>query len=273
MAITAKDVNALRQKTGMGMMECKKALTDADGDVEKAVELLRERAGGKMDTREADAGEGAIAVAVDDSGEQTAIAIVKVMSETDFAARNADFLAKTQHIADHAVKLDKAGEIEANDAMNALIEDLRITIKEKITFGGGYRLVGDQAASYVHTDRKSGAILTAEGGLDDELMRGICMHITAMAPPAFSAPLAVDKDSLPLEEVEKAKAGFTKEAEDTGKPPQIAEKIAMGKMNKWTNENTLLGQDYLVKQDEKKPVGEYLPKDGKITAFKRLAVG
>jgi len=93
MAISAKDVKDLRQTTGMGMMECKKALTETDGDVQKAIELLREWAGGKMDTREADAGEGALAIAQSGDG----IAIVKIVTETDFAARNEDFLAKAHH--------------------------------------------------------------------------------------------------------------------------------------------------------------------------------
>ncbi len=270
MAITAKDVNALRQSTGMGMMECKKALTDADGDVTKATELLRERAGGKMATRDAEAGEGAIAVAVDGDS----IAIVKVMSETDFSANNEDFLKKTQSVADLAVKLDRTGEItEPTDEMKSLIEDLRLTIKENISFGGGARLTGEKTASYVHTNRKSGAILTASGDIDHDLMRGICMHITAAVPPLSPEPLAVDKDTLPEATLAEAKRALTEEAQATGKPPEIADKIATGKMNKWVSDHTLVGQTYIREMDAKKPISDYLPKGATLTGFARVAVG
>lgn len=268
MAITAKDVNALRQKTGMGMMECKKALTDADGDVDKAVDLLRERAGGKMDTREAEAGEGAIAVA--QSG--NAIAMVKIMTETDFSARNEDFLKKIQQVADEAAKLDAAGPIEPNDAMKAIIEDLRLTIKENIAWGEGVRLTGDHVASYVHTNRKTAAVVAAAGGVDDELMRGLCMHVTAAAPPVCPSPLSIDESGLPADQVEAAKKAFVEEAAATGKPPEIAEKIAGGKMNKWVSDHTLLGQTYIKEMDAKKPVKHYLPDGASITRFVRFAV-
>ncbi|MEM7624301.1 MAG: translation elongation factor Ts [Planctomycetota bacterium] len=268
MAITAKDVNALRQKTGMGMMECKKALTDAEGDVEKAVELLRERAGGKMDTREAEAGEGAIAV----SQNGQAIAMVKVMTETDFSARNENFLAKIQQVADEAVKLDATGKIEPNDAMSALIEDLRLTIKENIAFGEGVRVTGDHVASYVHTNRKTAAVVSASGGLDDDLLRGICMHVTAAAPPVCASPLSIDEAGLPADQLEAAKKAFVEEAAATGKPAEIAEKIAGGKMNKWVSDHTLLGQTYIKEMDAKKPVKDYLPAGAAITEFVRFAV-
>ncbi|MEO1235381.1 MAG: translation elongation factor Ts [Planctomycetota bacterium] len=268
MAITAKDVNALRQKTGMGMMECKKALTDAEGDVDKAIELLRERAGGKMDTREAEAGEGAIAVAQD--GGQ--VAMVKVMTETDFSARNEDFLAKIQQVADEALKLDTTGPIEPNDAMRALIEDLRLTIKENITFGEGVRFEAPAAASYIHTNRKSAAVVTAEGEVDDELLRGLCMHVTAAVPPVCPAPLAIDEAGLPADAVEAAKKLFVEEAAATGKPPEIAEKIAGGKMKKWISDHTLLGQTYIKEMDAKKPVQHYVPSGASVTGFTRFAV-
>ncbi|MEM8737159.1 MAG: translation elongation factor Ts [Planctomycetota bacterium] len=273
MAITAKDVNALRQQTGMGMMECKKALTDADGDVAKAIELLRERAGGKMDTREAAAGEGAIAVAQGATPDgHTAIAMVKVMTETDFSARNEDFLTKLQQIADHALALDATGEVKPNDAIKEIIEGLRLTIKENIAFGQGLRVVAPHAASYVHTNRKSAAVVTADGELDDELLRGLCMHVTAAVPPVCPAPLALDEAGLAPETVEAAKKVFVEEAAATGKPPEIAEKIAGGKMNKWISDHTLLGQTYIKEMDAKKPVKHYLPDGATLTSFTRFAV-
>ncbi|MEE9403719.1 MAG: translation elongation factor Ts [Algisphaera sp.] len=268
MAITAKDVKDLRHSTGMGMMECKKALSEADGDAAKATELLREWAGGKMDTREAEAGEGALAVATSGS----AIAMVKIMSETDFAARNEDFLAKAQSIADEALGMDTTGEITPNDAMNKAIEDLRVTIKEKIAFGGGSRLTGAKVANYVHTNNKSGAIIAVEGDFSDDLLRGLCMHITAAAPPMCPTPLALNEASLPEAAKAQALAQFVQEAKDTGKPAEIAEKIAGGKMNKWVSDHTLLGQIYIKEMDAKKPIQHYIPKGGTILAYERFAV-
>ena len=268
--ITAKAVNALRQMTGMGMMECKKALTDAEGVVDQAVELLRERAGGKMDTREAEAGEGALAVAQDPAS--GAVAMIKVMTETDFAARNENFLEKIQAVADEAAKLDTTGKIEPSDAMKSIIQDLRLTIKENIAFGEGYRVSGENVASYVHTNRKSGAIVAASGNISDELLRGLCMHVTAAVPPVCPAPLAVDEAGLDAETVAAAKKVFVEEAAATGKPPEIAEKIAGGKMNKWISDHTLLGQTYIKEMDAKKPVKAYLPDSVSITRFVRFAI-
>ena len=266
--ITAQAVNSLRQLTGMGMMECKKALTDAEGIVDDAVNLLRERAGGKMDTREAEAGEGAIAVG--QSG--NSIAMIKIMTETDFSARNENFLAKIQQVADEAAKLDADGQIQPNDPMKSIIEDLRLTIKENISFGQGVRVTGENIASYVHTNRKSGAIVAATGNVSDELLRGLCMHVTAAVPPVCPAPLAIDAESLDPAVVESAKKVFTEEAAATGKPPEIAEKIAGGKMNKWISDHTLLGQTYIKEMDAKKPVKDYLPQGATITQFERLAI-
>lgn len=268
MAITAKDVNALRQRTGMGMMECKKALSDTDGDVEKAIELLRERAGGKMDTRDAEAGEGAIAVAQNDS----AVVMVKIMSETDFAARNEDFLKKSQQVADLALKLDVVGPFEPTAEMKALVEDLRLTIKEKIAFGEGVRLAGGHVASYLHTNRKSAAIIAAEGDVEQDLLRGLCMHITAAVPPVCPAPLAIDEAGLPAEQVGAMNQTFVDEAASTGKPPEIAQKIAGGKLRKWVSDHTLMGQTYIKEMDAKKPVSDYLPKGVTIKAFSRFGV-
>ena len=268
MAISAKDVKDLRQTTGMGMMECKKALTETDGDVQKAIELLREWAGGKMDTREADAGEGALAIAQSGDG----IAIVKIVTETDFAARNEDFLAKAQQVAEDVASQSTTGAVTPGPDAEKVIEDLRITIKEKIAYGGGTRLAGPKVASYVHSDRKSGAILAAEGDFSDELLRGLCMHITAAVPPVCPAPLALDEAGLSDADKDEALARFTQEAKDTGKPEEIATKIAQGKMKKWISDSTLLGQIYIKEMDAKKPISHYIPAGGKILAFERMGV-
>jgi elongation factor Ts len=259
----------------MGMMECKKALTEAAGDAVKATELLREWAGGKMDTRsDREAEEGVIAIGTNDAGD--AVAIVFVTAESDFAAKNDGFVANTQQVADLAAKtLSGTGDVtdHATDEMKTLVEDLRLTIKENIQLKAVHRFAGEKIGSYVHTNRKLGAVVTGTGDLDDDLLKGLAMHVVSAVPPLAPHPIAIDKDGLPAEAAEAAKAQFVEEAAATGKPQEIAEKIAMGKMNKWQDEHTLLGQTYIREMDAKKPVRDYLPKDAAITGFIRLAVG
>lgn len=272
MAITAADVKALRERTSMGMMECKKALTETGGDTDKAIELLREWAGGKMDDRgDREATEGTIAVAQNDS----AIALVFVTAESDFAAKNETFIENTQKVADMALAASGNGNItdQASDDMKALIEDLRLTIKENISLGTIYRLEGGSLGSYVHTNRKLGALIQLEGEADEDLLRGLCMHVVSAVPPVCPEPLAISADGLPQDKIDEAKAQFTEEAQATGKPAEIAEKIAGGKMKKWTDEHTLLGQTYIREMDAKKPVSAYLPEGVQIKDFIRIAVG
>ena len=269
MAITAKDVMGLRQRTGLGMMECKQALSDADGDVDKAIALLKERLGSKMQERTVEAGEGALAVASNGSS----IAIVEVRSETDFAARNDSFKESVQKVADAALK-QADGEVKADAAINEIIENLRITIKENISFARGYRFTGEKIGSYVHHNGKLGAVVVAEGPVDEDLLKGICQHlIAADGQGQFAIPLAVDEAGLPAEALEKARADAVAEAEATGKPKEIAEKIAVGKVKKWVSDHTLLGQVYVRELEAKKPIGDYLPKGSRIRQFVRMQVG
>ncbi len=273
-AFTAADVKSLRARTSMGMMECKKALTEADGDTDKAIELLREWAGGKMDTRsDREAEEGAIAVAINAAGD--AAALVFLTAESDFAAKNDGFVANTQKVADLAANLDGTGDLTAaaTDEMKTLVEDLRLTIKENIQLKQVFRLTGSKIGTYVHTNRKLGSIVTGEGDMSDELLKGLAMHVVSAMPPLAPQPLAIDKDGLPADQVEAAKAQFVEEAAATGKPQEIAEKIAAGKMNKWQDDHTLLGQIYIREMDAKKPIRHYLPKDAKVLGFQRLSVG
>ncbi len=269
MSVTAKDVMALRKRTGLGMMECKQALGDANGDMDEAVKLLRERLGGKMDERsDREAGEGAIAIAKGDG----AVALVELASETDFAARNDTFIAAAQQIADLALAESGSGEIAATDAMQAPVEDLRITIKENISIRKIIRLTGGAAGGYVHHTRKAGAIIAGEGDIADDLLTGICQHVTATIPPATPA-LAVDEAGLPKDQYDAAKAAAVQEAKDSGKPDEIADKIATGKMRKWVDDHTLLGQIYLREMDAKKPIRDYLPDGASITTFVRHELG
>lgn len=268
--ITAKDVMALRQRTGQGMMECKKALSDASGDVEQAVALLRERVGGKMDERDKEAGEGVIAVAVG----QGQIAIVEIRSETDFVARNDGFVAAGQKIADAALATGGEGSIEADDVIKKIIEDLRITFKENISFARGLKINGPKVGSYVHHNHKIGAVVTADGEVNDDLLKGICQHlIAADGRGQWARPLAIDQASLPAEQLEQARRAAVEEAKASGKPAEIAEKIATGKVRKWVDDHTLLGQIYIREMDAKKPIRDYLPKDVRLIQFAQYELG
>jgi len=266
MAISAKDVQALRQRTGLGMMECKQALSESDGDVEAAIELLRKKLKGKMDERsDRAAAEGVVAVA---RGEG-AVALVELNSETDFAARNDSFTEAADTIAQHALTHGTTGEVEADDTIKQIVDDLRITIKENITYRRAAKLTGEKVGSYVHHNGKVGVIVAAEGPVDDETLTGICQHIAAHVP----TPMAVDEAGLPQSEKDKAHAEARQEALDSGKPENIADKIAAGKYSKWVAEHTLLGQQYVKDMEGKSTVAEQLPEGAKISNFVRYAVG
>ncbi|MCC5829306.1 MAG: translation elongation factor Ts [Phycisphaeraceae bacterium] len=269
MSISAKDVMALRQRTGLGMMECKKALSDTDGDVDAAIKLLREQLGSKMQERSGrEAMEGAVAAARRDG----AVSLVQLVSETDFAARNDGFVAAAQKIAELALDGPDGEHTEGTAAMNDLVEGLRITIKENITLRRFVKLSAPKVGSYVHHNRKLGAIIGAEGDLSDDLLMGLCQHVTAAVPPLMPAPEAIDADGLDPAKVEAARAEFTQEAADSGKPPQIVEKIVEGKLSKWKDERVLMGQVYVRELDARKPVRDYIPKGARVTHMLRYSL-
>ncbi len=266
MAISAKDVMALRKRTGLGMMDCKKALTETNGDTEAAIELLRKKLKGKMEDRSGrEASEGLVVVARADDG--SAIAMVEMNSETDFCSRSDAFTAATKKISQLVLATDTQGEVQATDEITAIIDELRITVKENINLRRAVRLTGSTLASYVHHTGKLGVVVQVEGELDDESLTGICQHIAAHVP----TPRAVDEAALPADEVEKHKNDAINEAKESGKPAEIAEKIATGKLRKWIDENTLLGQKYV-----KDPAGKQLVKDvvgdAAIKQFIRFAI-
>ena len=265
MAISAKDVMSLRQRTGLGMMECKNALQETTGDVDAAIELLRKKLKGKMDDRsDRQAAEGVVAVAKGDG----AIAMVELTCETDFVARNEQFIEAAGKVAQLALQ-GADGPFEANDAVNAIVEELRITIQENIAMSQGVRLSGPVLGSYVHHNHKIGVVVQGEGDMSNELLTGICQHITAAVP----TPMAVDESSLDATAVEEQRMAAIEEAKATGKPQHIAEKIATGKLRKWVDENTLMGQIYLRELDAKKPVRDYIPSGGSIKQFFRFRLG
>jgi elongation factor Ts len=262
MAISAKDVMALRERTGLGMMDCKKALMEADGDAEKAEEALRIKLKGKMDARtDRAAGEGRIAIAFE--GDKAAI--VEVNAETDFTAKNDNFLAMTEKVANLAVA-GGPGDVSVTDEMTAAIDEVRIATGENCGFARGVVLQGGTFSHYVHHDGKTGVLLQAEGDLGEDVMKDICLHITAAVP----RPVAVDADGVPAEIVEKEREMALAVAKESGKPDEIAEKMVEGKMRKFYESIVLLEQPFV--KDDKKKVKDLLG-GGTIKAFVRFAVG
>ncbi|MHC4246517.1 MAG: translation elongation factor Ts [Planctomycetota bacterium] len=261
--VSAKDVMALRQKTGLGMMDCKKALIAAGGDADAAEAALREKLKGKMDTRaDRAAGEGCISIAIDGSN----AAIIELRAETDFTARNDSFRELATQIATNALS-GADGDVTLDDAMTKALDEVRITTGENISLARGTKMSGGSFGSYLHHDSKLGVLLQFEGDLSEDLATGICQHVAANVP----TPMAVDEHGLPGDLV-ALKAGEAKaEAENSGKPPEIAAKIAEGKIRKFFEEVTLVGQKYV--RDDSKQIGSLLPKGTTLKNFVRLQVG
>ena len=259
--IAAKDVMALREKTGLGMMDCKKALQENDGDMNAAESWLREKRKGKMDTRtERTTGEGRIGIAIDG----TKAVIIELQTETDFTAKNDAFLTATDAVAGLALA-QAAGDVEADDAMNKHVDDLRITTGENVNFARGKRLDGGSYGSYVHHDGKRACLLQIEGDAPADALKGICQHIV------FHDPLGIDADDVPAEKIESIRNEALAEAKDSGKNDEIAGKMADGKVRKYLEENTLMAQKYVL--DESMTVADALGSDAKITAFVRYTLG
>ena len=261
--VNAKDVMALRQKTGLGMMDCKKALIEARGDAAAAEEALREKLKGKMDTRaDRAAGEGCIVIAID--GDQGAI--VEMRAETDFTARNDSFRDMANTIATSSLG-GPDGELSLDEAQTKQLDDVRITTGENISMARGCKMSGGGFGKYIHHDSKLGVLLQFEGDLPEDVATGICQHIAAHMP----TPMAVDETGLPTELVSLKMAEAKAEAENSGKPAEIAEKIAQGKIRKFYEEVTLLGQKFV--RDETKQIRDLLPEGTSLKAFLRYQVG
>ncbi|MDM5147873.1 translation elongation factor Ts [Candidatus Persebacteraceae bacterium Df01] len=267
MTITASMVKNLRETTGLGMMECKKALTECDGDFDKATDLLRVRSGAKAERVSGrTAAEGRIAVSVGNG----IAALAEVNCETDFVARDDDFRAFCQQLADAAAagnnveKLILADDRDADTARQELI----MKIGENVIIGRVATLpISESVAHYLHTGDKIAAMLTYEGGnAAAATARDICMHIAAMRPKYLSP------DDVPSADVEKERTIFIAQAAESGKPPEVAQKIVEGKLNKHFSELTLLKQSFV--KDGDKTVQQVLDEAGiHASGFRLLAVG
>ena len=274
-AISASDVNKLRQQTGAGMMDCKKALTEANGDFEAAIDILRKK-GQKIaaNRQDREAKEGYVYGKVTADG-KTGV-VVAVCCETDFVAKNADFIKYGESILDLAIANKPA---TADDLKNlklgnqtvgeTLIEQMG-KIGEKIDVVD-YQLVNaEKVIVYNHPGNKLASMIgfSATSANIDEAGRDVAMQTAAMAP------VAIDKDDVDAKTLEREIEIGKDQARQEGKPENMIEKIALGKLNKFYNEYTLLNQVFI--KDEKKTVRQYLEgidKNLKVTAMKRVKLG
>jgi elongation factor Ts len=259
--ITAKEVKRLRDATGAGMMDCKKALIDSEGDFDKAVEALRKKGLAKAAERaDRDNREGAVAAAV---GTDRA-ALVQLKSETDFTAKNGAFLALVQKLAD-AVLSDGEGAV---DTLTQAIEDLKLVTKENIEVGTVVRFEaapGNTLDTYVHVQDGRGvnAVIVEGSGVDPGILHDIALHI------AFAKPIALSRDEVPAELAERERATLLEITKSEGKPEAAWEKIVDGRLAAWYKERVLLDQGIF---GEKETVREKVGQ-GKVVRFAQAYIG
>ncbi len=268
MSISASMVKELRERTGAGMMDCKKALVDANGNMEEAVDLLRKSGQAKADKKSSRvAADGRIAVAAD--GNKAAIA--EINSETDFVAMDENFVSFAEAVAAAVL----ASSVEDVDSLSSLtfpdermVETARTELVAKVGENISVRRfarieAADHLGNYTHGAR-IGALVALSGG-NAELARDVAMHVAA------TNPLCVDKDEVPADTLERERRIFAEQAAESGKPPEIVEKIVTGRVAKFLKEITLLGQPFV--KDPDVSVGKLLnDADAAVTAFVRYEV-
>lgn len=270
MAITASQVKELRERTGSGMMECKKALVETDGDIEAAAELMRKSGAAKADKKAGRvAADGAIKLLVSDDA-QSAV-ILEINSETDFVAKDDNFQAFADQVLaviaqqqPESVEQLASLQLESGQSVEEARQALIAKVGENIQVRRFQRVVSDAAiASYAHGARIG---VLVDSSADNDLARDIAMHIAAVNPQF------VDQDAIPAEFVEKEKGILIAQAESSGKPPEIIEKMIQGRLDKFLAEVTLMGQPFVKDPDQK--VSQLLASAGaEIKGFVRYEVG
>ena len=272
-SISAADVNNLRQKTGAGMMDCKKALMEANGDFEAAIDILRKK-GQKIaaNRQDREAREGYVFGKVSADGKRGVA--VAVCCETDFVANNADFIKFGESVLETAIANNPA---TIEDLKNLNIGNVTVAqslldqmgkIGEKIDVVDYQNLTGEKVIVYNHPGNKLTAVIAFTAPIADEAGKDVAMQIAAMAP------VAIDKDDVDTKMIEREMEIAKDQALQEGKPENMIEKIATGKLNKFYNEYTLLNQVFI--KDEKKTIRQYLEgidKNLKVKAFRRLKIG
>ncbi|HEY5775027.1 MAG TPA: translation elongation factor Ts [Xanthomonadales bacterium] len=270
MAVTASMVKELRERTGAGMMECKKALVETDGDMDAAIEHLRKSGLAQADKKASRiAADGRIALATNADGSQAVM--VEINCETDFVAKDANFQAFSDAVAANALTAasDDVEALMSTDFEGASLEHARQALVTKIGENVQVRRMArmsgaDNIGAYVHGGH-IGVLVGLEGG-DEELARDVAMHIAALNP-AF-----IDVDDVPADVLEKEKQFLIAQAADSGKPADIIEKMVEGRMRKHLASITLLGQDFV--KDGDITVAKLLKQNGaSVKDFVRLVVG
>jgi elongation factor Ts len=259
---TAKDIATLRQMTGAGMLDCRNALDEADGDIQKAAQILREKGlSGAAKRSDRDASEGAVSAVR--SGD--AAAIVELRCETDFVAKSGEFVA----LADELAALVAAKGEDATSELDGEIERLQTTLKENISVGRVRRLVaehGQVVDTYVHrqNDRGVNAVALVLDGGSEALAHDIAVHI------AFTKPTYLSRDEVPDDEVAAERATLETISRNEGKPDAALPKIVEGRMTGWFKERVLLEQGYV--RDEKQTISAMLG-SARIVAFAQVVIG
>jgi elongation factor Ts len=271
MAITAADVNKLRQQTGAGMMDCKKALEETNGDFDQAVDFLRKK-GAKVAANRADRDAKEGVVLAKTNGKSGIV--VSVNCETDFVAKNEDFIKFADTVANIALEKKPA----TIDALKALPYNSDITVAdkfmeqvgkigEKIDIGYFNAVDAEKVVAYNHPGNRLAVVVGFNKAIDDEAAKNVAMQTAAMAP------VAVDKDDVDASVLERELEIAREQIRAEGKPEDMVEKIAAGKLNKFYKESTLLNQEYI--KDNKLSIRQYLQginKELTVTAFKRFSL-
>ena len=272
--ITATEVNKLRKMTGAGMMDCKNALVEAEGDFEKAIDILRKK-GQKVASKRADKETNEGIVIARTSDDKKFAAVVMINCETDFVAKNEEFVAFAQQVIDNALNkkpksLDELKELDLNGrTVEQGVTDLIGKTGERMELSSYEFIESPKVAAYNHQGNRLATII----GLNkeeapDEIAKELAMQVAAMNP------VAVDRDDVTQKVIDKELEIGMDQARQEGKPENMLEKIAQGKLNKFFKENTLLNQQFV--RETSKTVGQYIKEsdpDLKVTDFKRLMLG
>lgn len=260
-AISASMVKELRERTGLGMLECKKALAEVDGDVEKAIEELRKKSGMKAAKKAGrTAAEGVVVAKV--AADNGSAMLVEINSETDFAAKNEDFVAFADKVAAAAFE---SGSTDVAGLLDSEREALVQKVGENIAPRRAVKAEGEVVGAYVHSNARIAALVALKGG-DAELAKDIAMHVTAVNPRVCNP------DDMPAEELEKEKEIIKAQPDMEGKPAEIVEKMMGGRIKKFLKENSLVEQPFV--KNPEVTVGK-LAKDAgaEVISFVRLEVG
>lgn len=273
--ITAADVNKLRQQTGAGMMDCKKALTEANGDFEAAVDYLRKK-GAKVaaSRQDRDSNEGVVIAKATADGKRGVV--VELNCETDFVAKNADFVALANKFTDLALENNPASleallalEVDGQKVSDIIIENTG-KIGEKIGISKYETVVGEKVVPYIHGNYRLGVLVSLNQDVAgvEEAGKDVAMQIAAMNP------VALDKDGVDSTTIERETEIAKEQIRAEGKPENMIEKIAAGKLNKFYKDSTLLNQEFV--KDSSKDVRKFLNDTSNgltVTAFKRVQLG